>query len=96
MKRFILLFVLLISMTMTVSSAETLDWKYDSSSDTYYVVGIVYCDNPADQSYEQMGIYVPSAYLTKNSNGSYGINSSGTCNGFTAATAPIFIMVKWL
>ncbi len=94
MKRFVQLLVLLIMTAMTANCAEMLQWKYDSSSDTYYVVGIVYCDNPADESYEQMGIYVPSAYLTKNSDGTYSINDSGTCNGYTAATAPIVIPVN--
>ncbi len=94
MKRFIQLLVILTMVAMTASSTETLKWKYDSSSDTYYIVGLVYCDNPADESYEQMGIYVPSAYLTKNSDGSYSINASGTCNGYSAATAPIVIPVN--
>ncbi len=94
MKRFMQLFVLLTSITLTVNSTEKLEWKYDSSSDTYYVTGVVYCDNPTDENYEQMGIFVPSAYLTKNSDGSYGINTSGTCNGYTAATAPIVIPVN--
>ncbi len=94
MKRFIQLFIMLTLTTVAVNSTETLEWKYDSSSGTYYITGIVYCDNPADESYEQMGIYVPSAYLTKNSDGSYSINASGTCNGYTAATAPIVIPVN--
>ncbi len=67
---------------------------WSSSSDYYYIVGLFYCSNPADESYEQMGIYVPSAYLTKNSDGSYSINSSGTCNGYTASTAPIVVPVN--
>ncbi len=67
---------------------------WTSSSDYYYIVGLFYCSNPADESYEQMGIYVPSAYLTKNSDGSYSINSSGTCNGYTASTAPIVVPVN--
>ncbi len=94
MKRVVQLVVILTTMSMTAYSTETLEWKYDSSSATYYITGIVYCDNPADQSYEQMGIYVPAAYLTKNSDGSYAINASGTCNGYTAATAPIVIPVN--
>ncbi len=67
---------------------------WTSSSDYYYIVGLFYCSNPADESYEQMGIYVPSAYLTKNSDGTYSINTSGTCNGYTASTAPIVVPVN--
>ncbi len=98
MKRILQLLVLLISTTITVNSAETLEWKYDSSSDTYYITGIVYCDNPADESYEQMGIYVPGAYMNATSNGgstyTCTINDSGKKNGFTSSTAPIVIPVN--
>jgi len=75
-----------------------LEWKYDKSSDTYYIVGISYCDNPADESYETMGIFVPGAYMeaSANSNGSYScsVNSTGEKNGFTAYTAPVVIPVN--
>ncbi len=98
MKRYIQLFVMLAATTMGVNGAETLEWKYDSSSDTYYVVGIVYCDNPADESYEQMGIYVPGAYMNATSSGSKTytctINTSGQKNGYTASTAPIVMPVN--
>lgn len=83
---------------VSARSAETIEWKYDSSSDTYYVVGVVYCDNPADKSYETMGIFVPAAYMnaTSTGSGSYTctINSSGQKNGYTAATAPIVMPVN--
>jgi len=80
------------STTYTYGTDITSLWT--SSSDYYYIVGLFYCSNPADETYEQMGIYVPSAYLTKNSDGSYSINSSGTCNGYTASTAPIVVPVN--
>ncbi len=86
--------MLLAMVSVVACGAETLEWKYDSSSDTYYVTGIVYCDNPADRNYETMGIYVPSAYLTKNQDGTWSINASATCNGYTAATAPIVMPVN--
>ncbi len=75
MKRLLLFLVLLTSTAIAVKSTESLQWKYDSASDTYYIVGIVYCDNPADESYEQMGIYVPGAYMNATSNG----GSTYTC-----------------
>ncbi len=80
------------------TSTSSIEWSYDKSSDTYYVVGIVYCSNPADKSYEQMGIYVPGAYMkaSANSNGTYtcSVNSEATLNGFTAASAPVVIPVN--
>ena len=69
-------------------------WTYSSSYDYYYIVGLYYCSSPAATTYEQMGIFVPSAYLTKNSDGTYSINTSGTCNGYKAATAPIVVPVN--
>jgi len=98
MKRFINLFVLLMTLPVIESSGATLEWNYDTTSDTYYIVGLVYCDQPADESYEQMGIFVPGAYMTaqKNSNGTYSctLNTEGVKNGFTAATAPIVMPVN--
>ncbi len=98
MKRLIPLLLLLAATTVFAGSQTDIHWKYDKSSDTYYVTGIVYCDNPADESYEQMGIYVPGAYMNASSNddGTYTctINNSGQQNGFTASTAPIVIPVN--
>jgi len=78
----------------TYSYGTDITSLWQSESDYYYIVGLFYCQSPADETYEQMGIYVPSAYLTKNSDGSYSINSSGICNGYTAATAPIVVPVN--
>ncbi|MCR5820863.1 MAG: hypothetical protein K6F94_07985 [Bacteroidaceae bacterium] len=98
MKKYLLLSVVLAFSALGISNAETLEWKYDSSSDSYYVTGVVYCDNPADESYEQMGIYVPGAYMNATSNGdgtySCSVNISGQKNGFTATSAPIVIPVN--
>ncbi len=73
-------------------------WQYNSSADVYYIVGLIYCASPAEQSYEQMGIYVPAAYMnaTSNGDGSYTctLNSSGSVNGYTASTAPVVVPVN--
>lgn len=74
-------------------------WHYDSTNKLYYIVGIFYCSSPANSSYEQMGIYVPAAYMsaTANSDGTTytcTINKTSTVNGYTAATAPIVIPVN--
>jgi hypothetical protein len=82
------------STTYSYGTDITSLWTVSSSYGYDYIVGLFYCSNPADETYEQMGIYVPSAYLTKNSDGSYSINSSGTCNGYTASTAPIVVPVN--
>jgi len=98
MRKTVSLLLLLAATSVFAGNSEKLEWNYDKSSDTYYIVGIVYCDNPADESYEQMGIYVPGAYMNANSNGdgtyTCTINNSGQLNGFTASTAPIVIPVN--
>jgi hypothetical protein len=73
-------------------------WKYNSTANVYYIVGIYYCATPAAATYEQMGIFVPGAYMnaTANSDGTYtcSINSTATVNGYTASSAPIVIPVN--
>ncbi|MDD6315657.1 MAG: tannase [Clostridia bacterium] len=73
-------------------------WQYNEENDVYWQTGILYCDNPADETYENLGIYVPGAYLTGTKNGdetyTCTVNLSGTVNSFTAATAPIVMPVE--
>lgn len=73
-------------------------WQYNEENDVYWQTGILYCDNPADETYENLGVYVPGAYLTgtENGGGTYTctVNASGTAGGFTAETAPIVIPVE--
>lgn len=86
------------SSTISFESAINGKWKYDSSSDVYYIVGLYYCSKPADSSYEQMGIFVPGSYMnaTANSDGTYTctINATATVNGYTASTAPVVVPVN--
>ena len=48
-------------------------WQYEASDDVYWQVGLSYAADPADSSYETMGIFVPRAYFTGTDNG------DGTC-----------------
>jgi len=63
-------------------------WQYDDSSDTYYQLGISYCETPADENYEQLAILVPGAYFDAEETeaGTYRCtpSASGTVGGFTA------------
>lgn len=72
-------------------------WQYEEEKDVYWQVGIAYCQNPADEAYETLGIYVPGAYMTgtENGDGTYTceVNTSGTVEGYTVETAPIVIPV---
>ena len=73
-------------------------WKYNTAHDVYWQIGIAYCANPADASYENLGIYIPGAYMvgTENGNGTYTceINPSGRVGAYTAETAPMVIPVN--
>lgn len=72
-------------------------WQYNEETDVYWQVGIVYCGNPADATYENLGIYVPGTYMnaTENGDGTYTceINTFGSIGDYTAETAPIVIPV---
>ena len=72
------------------------NWSFDQTNGVYYQIGVVYCTNPVDISYQSFGIYVPKEYLTcTQSNDKYSceINSSGTKGSYTASTAPIVLPV---
>lgn len=73
-------------------------WHYNEETDVYWQTGIVYCETPADETYENLGIYVPGAYLTGTDNGdstyTCEIDASGSVGVFTAETAPIVIPVE--
>lgn len=82
----------------TLAQIDRTAWNYNEENDVYWQTGIVYCETPADATYENLGIYVPGAYLTgtENGDGTYTceINASGSVGGFTAETAPIVIPVE--
>ncbi|MCD8199506.1 MAG: hypothetical protein LUD25_00860 [Coriobacteriaceae bacterium] len=73
-------------------------WNYDSSSDAYWQVGIVYCAYPAASDYESMGVFVPGAYFnaTQNEDGTYTctVNTEGAVGDYTAENAPYVLPVN--
>lgn len=81
----------------TLSKIDMTKWQYQEETDVYWQAGIDYCAVPADETYENLGIYVPGVYMTgtDNGDGTYTceINTSGTAGGFTAETAPIVLPV---
>lgn len=82
----------------TLEKIDMTKWQYNEETDVYWQTGIVYCGTPADETYENLGIYVPGAYLTGtvNDDGTYTceINDSGTAGSFTAETAPMVLPVN--
>ncbi|MBR5088038.1 MAG: tannase, partial [Ruminiclostridium sp.] len=83
-----------------VTNLEKLDmtkWQYNADDDVYYQIGISYCETPADESYETLAVFVPSAYMTgtENGDGTYTCElSDGSINGYTAETAPIVMPIN--
>lgn len=79
-------------------SIDMNNWNYDETNDIYYQIGLVYCMNPEDTSYESCGIYVPGKYFdgTKNSNGTYtcAVNSNAQVGNYSASSAPIVMPVN--
>ena len=73
-------------------------WQYDEASDVYWQVGVSYCADPADESYETMGIYVPGAYFnaTDNGDGTFTcvVNEEGQAGAYTIETAPYVLPVN--
>lgn len=87
--------------TQVITNLQTIDnskWMYNSDDDVYYQVGISYCENPADETYETLAIFVPGSYMnaTDNGDGTYTceINTEATINGYTAETAPIVMPIN--
>lgn len=84
--------------TTNLSKLDMTKWMYNADDDVYYQLGIVYCETPADESYEQLAVFVPGAYMTatENGDGTYTceLNTSAELNGYTATTAPIVMPIN--
>ncbi len=82
----------------TALTVDMSKWQYNAEDGVYWQVGIVYCANPADLTYETLGIFVPEAYMdgVDNGDGTYTctVRSTGEQHGYTAATAPIVMPVE--
>ena len=85
----------------TGTSPEQIDmtkWEYNADDDVYYQVGISYCSDPADASYETLAVFVPGVYMTgtENGDGTYTceLNADGEVNGYTASTAPVVMPIN--
>lgn len=69
-------------------------WQLSDDGTYYYIVGLHYCATPADSAYQQMGIYVPAAYLKRQADGTFAIDPTARVGQFTAQTAPIVLPVN--
>ncbi|MBQ9048341.1 MAG: hypothetical protein IJ120_10655 [Solobacterium sp.] len=82
----------------SLSRIDSTKWLYNEEDDVYYRIGISYCENPADASYETLAVFVPGAYMDAEDNGdgtyTCTISTEGTVNGYTAETAPIVMPIN--
>lgn len=77
---------------------DSTKWQYNSDDKVYWQTGISYCENPADENYETLGIFVPAAYMNAKDNGdgtfTCKINNQVAVKGYTADSTPIVIPVN--
>ena len=82
----------------SLSKIDNKAWQYNSDDDVYYQIGIPYCENPADTTYETLAIFVPGAYMNAEDNGdgtyTCEINTSKKVGNYTAETAPIVMPIN--
>lgn len=86
------------SVQTTLSQIDMGKWQYNEEDDVYYQIGISYCENPADESYETLAVFVPGAYMTSTDNGdgtyTCELDESAKINGYTATTAPLVMPIN--
>ncbi len=81
-----------------LAQIDNAKWQYNEEDDVYYQTGIAYCENPADEAYETLAVFVPGAYMdaSDNGDGTYTceVNQSAVKGNYTAETAPIVLPVN--
>lgn len=82
----------------SLAKIDNTKWNYNAEDNVYWQVGIKYCSNPVDLTYETMGIFVPAQYMNAIDNGdgtfTCELNTNGKVGEYTAETAPIVIPVN--
>ena len=82
----------------SLSKIDMTKWQYNSDDKVYYQIGISYCSNPADESYEKLAVFVPADYFdaADNGDGTYtcSLKSDTKVGSYTAATAPIVMPIN--
>ena len=81
-----------------LSKINSTAWQYNSDDNVYYQIGINYCENPVDTTYETLAIFVPGAYMNATANGdgtfTCEINTSAKVGNYTADIAPIVMPIS--
>lgn len=87
-----------LSVVTSLAQVDMTRWKYQEEENVYWQTGIFYCETPAAEEYETLGIFVPEAYMeaADNGDGTYTcvLNTEAEKSGYTALTAPVVIPVN--
>ena len=82
----------------TMQKIDMNKWLYNETDKVYYQIGLKYCENPVDESYESFAIFVPKEYLNgkKNEDDTYtcSINETGINNRYNGYTCPIVMPIE--
>ena len=69
-------------------------WKYNAAADVYWQTGISYCETPASEEYETLGIFVPGKYMDASDNGDgtfhCKVNASAEVGGYNGTVCPAY------
>ena len=80
-----------------LSKPDMTKWRYLKDYDLYYLVGVAYCETPADERYEQLAVFVPGAYMeaTDNGDGTFACqpSESAKLGGYSAQNAPVAMQI---
>ena len=68
-------YLFLLSLSLSIqdnfSGINRNKWLYNSSDKVYYQLGIQYCENPADLTYQTLSIFVPEKYMICSKDGNF-------------------------
>lgn len=84
----------------SLSKIDNTKWQYNETDNVYYQTGVLYCEKPADESYEKLAVFVPGEYMDASDNGdgtytcSVNMEAAAGEQGYTAGTAPIAFTVN--
>ncbi len=81
----------------TLSKIDNTKWKYNSSDNVYYQIGISYAANKTSDN-QTLSIFIPGDYLTTTDNGdgtyTATLNNNAKIGEYTSKTAPVVIPIN--
>lgn len=72
-------------------------WLYNSSDKVYYQLGIQYCENPADFTYQTLSLFVPEKYMICSKDGNFyscQVSKDIIDNSYNSKNAPVVFRIN--